>query len=163
MTSSPTMDTLIERFVRWAETQTDIRAATIVGSRARLDRPADAWSDLDLVSIVYDPNRYLMTTDRVSQVGVPLLTFLEPTAVGNQTERRVMFKGAYDVDFRLFRSNRWRSGATMECQTRLLWLRSAAPGSFLTKTEPLRNSFGNSRLDRSSAPIHRRRWYLPKL
>jgi aminoglycoside 6-adenylyltransferase len=51
------------------------------------------------VSIVHDPNRYLMTTDWVSQVGVPLLTFLEPTAVGNQTERRVMFAGACDVDF----------------------------------------------------------------
>ncbi len=99
MTPAPAMDTLVERFVRWAETQVDMRAATIVGSRARTDRPADAWSDLDLVIIVRDPSRYLTTTDWLAQIGVPLLTFLEPTAVGDLTERRVLFEGACDVDF----------------------------------------------------------------
>ncbi len=32
---------LIERFVKWAQTQPDIRAALVIGSRAWADRPAD--------------------------------------------------------------------------------------------------------------------------
>ena len=41
---------LIKRFVKWAKTETNIRAAIIIGSRARVDHPADDWSDLDLLS-----------------------------------------------------------------------------------------------------------------
>ncbi len=99
MTLSLSMDTLIDRFVAWAARQAPIRAAAIVGSRARTDRPADAWSDLDLVVIATDPQRYLMTTDWLAEIAVPHLTFLESTAVGNLTERRVLFDGARDVDF----------------------------------------------------------------
>jgi aminoglycoside 6-adenylyltransferase len=99
MTPASAMEMVLECFVRWAMTESDMRAATIVGSRARTDRPADAWSDLDLVIIVRDPRRYLTTTDWLAQIGVPLLTFLEPTAVGALTERRVLFEEACDVDF----------------------------------------------------------------
>lgn len=99
MATPRSMDTLIDTFISWAETQGDIRAAAIVGSRARMDRPADAWSDLDLVVIVTDPHRYLSTTDWLTHIAVPHLTFLEPTAVGKLTERRVLFDGARDVDF----------------------------------------------------------------
>ncbi len=35
--------------VAWAAGQDDIRAIVIVGSRARSNHPADAWSDLDLI------------------------------------------------------------------------------------------------------------------
>lgn len=93
------MEPLLATFVSWAETQADIRAAAVVGSHARTDRPADAWSDLDLVVIVTDPHRYVSTTDWLAHIAVPHLTFLEPTAVGNLTERRVLFDGARDVDF----------------------------------------------------------------
>ncbi len=40
---------LIERFTRWAEAEEDVRAALILGSRARKDHPADEWSDLDVL------------------------------------------------------------------------------------------------------------------
>ncbi len=40
---------LIERFIVWAQTQDDLRAAIVIGSRARADRPADKWSDLDVI------------------------------------------------------------------------------------------------------------------
>ncbi len=40
----------IERnFISWAQTVEDIRAAFIVGSRARKDHPADEWSDMDII------------------------------------------------------------------------------------------------------------------
>ena len=90
---------LIDRFVAWAQTQPDIRAAIVLGSRARTDRPADEWSDLDLLVVTSDPGRLLAQTDWLEQLGRPWLTFLEPTAVGGMTERRVLFEGGLDVDF----------------------------------------------------------------
>jgi aminoglycoside 6-adenylyltransferase len=90
---------LLDRFVAWAQTQPDIRAAIIVGSRARVDRPADEWSDLDLLIITTDPGRLLARTDWLENLGTPWLTFLEPTATGSGTERRVLFEGGLDVDF----------------------------------------------------------------
>src|SRR5262245_36751765 len=90
---------LIDGFVAWAQTQPDIRAAIVLGSRARTDRPADEWSDLDLLVVTSDPGRLLAQADWLEQLGTPRLTFLESTAVGGMTERRVLFEGGLDVDF----------------------------------------------------------------
>jgi aminoglycoside 6-adenylyltransferase len=90
---------LLERFVAWAQTQPDIRAIMILGSRARADRPADEWSDLDLWVVTADPDRLLSQTDWLEQLGTPWLSFLEPTATGGGKERRVLFAGGLDVDF----------------------------------------------------------------
>jgi aminoglycoside 6-adenylyltransferase len=90
---------LLDRFVAWAQTQPDIRAAMILGSRARTDRPADEWSDLDLLVITTDLDRLLSQTDWLENLGTPWLTFLEPTATGGRVERRVLFEGGLDVDF----------------------------------------------------------------
>src|SRR5437870_844238 len=38
------MEQLEDRFVTWAKGRPDIRAAIVIGSRARIERPADAWS-----------------------------------------------------------------------------------------------------------------------
>jgi len=90
---------LIGRFVEWAETRQDIRVAVVVGSRARSELPADEWADLDIVVVTSKPEYYLTQTDWISNVGGYWLTFLEPTATGNGTERRVLFVGGLDVDF----------------------------------------------------------------
>ena len=49
---------LIERFVQWAQTDDNIRAAIVIGSRARVDHPADEWSDLDILILANDPAPY---------------------------------------------------------------------------------------------------------
>jgi len=90
---------LIRRLVKWAESHADIRGAIIVGSRARGERPADEWADLDVILIVTDPKRLLSRVDWLKNLGEPLLTFLEPTATGGETERRVIFEGMLDADF----------------------------------------------------------------
>jgi len=90
---------LIDRFVKWAETCPDIRAAVVIGSRARIDHPADEWADLDIVVITTDPERYVSTIDWMENVGDPVLTFVEPTATGDEMERRVLFEDMLDVDF----------------------------------------------------------------
>ena len=53
-----THETLLARFVAWAEQRDDIRAALMIGSRARVDRPADQWSDMDSVVVTSEPQRY---------------------------------------------------------------------------------------------------------
>jgi aminoglycoside 6-adenylyltransferase len=99
---------LVERFVRWAETCSDIRAAVIVGSRARVDHPADEWADLDIMVVTRDPERYVSTSDWIENVGNPLITFVEPTASGDEMERRVLFEGMLDVDFAIFPEEKTR-------------------------------------------------------
>jgi aminoglycoside 6-adenylyltransferase len=90
---------LISRFTSWAQTQSDVRAAIVVGSRARTRYPADEWADLDITMFTADPERYLSRTDWLENMGKPLLTFVEPTATGNERERRVLFEDMLDVDF----------------------------------------------------------------
>jgi aminoglycoside 6-adenylyltransferase len=93
---------IIERFVAWAQEQDDIRAAVVIGSRARKDHPADEWADLDILIATTDPQRLLTTPDWVEHLGTPWLTFLEPTGTGEGMERRVLFEGGLDVDFAPF-------------------------------------------------------------
>ncbi|RPI97845.1 MAG: hypothetical protein EHM39_08865, partial [Chloroflexi bacterium] len=89
---------LIGRFVAWADTLPDIRAAVIIGSRARTTQPADVWSDLDLVFLTTRPAHYIENTVWLDEIAPHWLTFVEGTVDGHR-ERRVMFEGALDVDF----------------------------------------------------------------
>jgi aminoglycoside 6-adenylyltransferase len=95
-------DVIIERYTAWAQTRPDIRAAAIVGSRARTDRPADQWSDMDLITITSDPQHYLANTDWLEAIGTVWMTFLERQGTGEGMERRVLFEGGVDVDFVFF-------------------------------------------------------------
>ncbi len=93
-----TYDCLLDRFKTWAEAEPSIRGAAIIGSRARADRPADQWSDLDLIVTTTDPQPFVTTTAWLDHVGTAWITFLEPT-MGGLIERRVLFEDALDVDF----------------------------------------------------------------
>jgi aminoglycoside 6-adenylyltransferase len=90
---------LTERLVAWAEAAADVRAVFVIGSRARTERPADAWSDLDVILLVHDPSRYRTATEWLHHIGTPWLTFIEPTPTDEGFERRVLFEGGLDVDF----------------------------------------------------------------
>lgn len=70
---------LERRFVSWAEARRDVRAAVVIGSRARTDLPADEWSDLDVLVFVEDPGPYLADASWLGSLGRPLLTFTEGT------------------------------------------------------------------------------------
>jgi aminoglycoside 6-adenylyltransferase len=95
---SQAYEQLIDRFAQWAQKEHNIRAVLVVGSRARVDHPADQWSDLDLLIVANDPPMFLEDTDWISKIGIPWLTFLESTGDGNRMERRVLFEGGLDVD-----------------------------------------------------------------
>lgn len=89
---------LIARFVVWAEAEANVRAAIVIGSRARTDHPADQWSDLDVLIFAVDPEPY-REAGWLHDIGTPWLTFLEPTPDGSGYERRVLFQAGLDVDF----------------------------------------------------------------
>jgi aminoglycoside 6-adenylyltransferase len=89
---------LLARFVEWAKGEESVRALLVLGSRAREDHPADEWADLDLLLVVKDPQLFLSQTIWLDSIASYLLTFVEPTAVAGQSERRVLFEGMYDVD-----------------------------------------------------------------
>jgi aminoglycoside 6-adenylyltransferase len=97
------VDRRVSRFLHdvaaWARAQADVRAVLIVGSQARVDTPADELSDVDLALFVDAPERYLRDASWIGSFGEPLLTFLEPTAVGGFEERRVLFRDGLEVDF----------------------------------------------------------------
>jgi aminoglycoside 6-adenylyltransferase len=92
---------MIDLVTTWAEERPDVRAALLVGSHARTTEPADEWSDYDFVLLLDDPRPYIDDAGWLSAFGRPLLTFLEPTAVGAFVERRVLFDNGQDADFAL--------------------------------------------------------------
>jgi aminoglycoside 6-adenylyltransferase len=102
------MDLLAAAIADWAREREDVRAAVVVGSQARIDVPADRWSDLDVLLFVDDPERLAEDAAWVEAFGAPVLTFLEPTAVGQSVERRVLYETGEDVDFPLLEASRWR-------------------------------------------------------
>ncbi len=83
----------------WAETRSDVHGVLAVGSRARADRPADAYSDLDLTLFADEPDRLIDTDDWLHEIGPMVLSFVEQTAVGGWRERRAVFEPMLDVDF----------------------------------------------------------------
>jgi aminoglycoside 6-adenylyltransferase len=89
---------LTRQFVDWAQNEADIRAAMVIGSRARVDHPADEWADLDIVIFATTPQRYIASADWIGNIGETWLTFLERTTDGGW-ERRVLFADGYDIDF----------------------------------------------------------------
>ncbi|HET6642122.1 MAG TPA: aminoglycoside 6-adenylyltransferase [Gaiellaceae bacterium] len=89
------MNSFLDEVAAWADAQGDVHAVLLIGSQARVDTPADDFSDVDLALFVDDPERYLRDVAWLRSFGEPLLTFLEPTAVAGFEERRVLFQ---DVD-----------------------------------------------------------------
>ncbi len=92
-------DALTARLAAWAEAEDNIRVALVIGSRARTDHPADAWSDLDVLLFARNPAPLWEDVGWLHAIGHPWLTFLEPTPEGRGFERRVLFEGGLDVDF----------------------------------------------------------------
>lgn len=86
---------------RWAERRADVHALVLVGSRARDEQPADAWSDHDFVVVVDHDVPFLATDNWIAELGPPLLSFVERAAAGGLRERRVLFAHGADADFTL--------------------------------------------------------------
>ncbi len=90
---------LLQHFLDWAKLQADIRAVALIGSAARLDHPADEWSDYDLIVVASNPQTYLTSTEWLDHLGYTWCSILEKTSTGEVIERRVLFEDGIDIDF----------------------------------------------------------------
>jgi aminoglycoside 6-adenylyltransferase len=95
----PRVGVFLDEVAAWARGQGDVHAVVLLGSQARADVPADELSDVDLTFFVDEPDRYLRDDAWVRDLGEPLLSLVEPTAVGGFEERRVLFRDGLEVDF----------------------------------------------------------------
>jgi aminoglycoside 6-adenylyltransferase len=89
------MRDLEARFVAWAAARPDVRAAIVVGSRARTDHPADEWADLDVGFTTTQQRRYLESADWLSEIGTVWAAYRDPTGI----TRHVLFEGGLDAGF----------------------------------------------------------------
>ena len=106
-------EVITNRLIKWAEHNENIRAVILIGSRARNCKPADEWSDLDVIIIAEDISVYLQTTAWIHRFGIPMLTFTE-TAFDGSVERRVLYEGFLDVDFALSEPREFRNSLDVE-------------------------------------------------
>ncbi len=80
----------------------------LVGSQARKDHPADAFSDIDMVLTVDDPDVFLGHDEWLGEIGSVIADVVESTAFGGMSERRVLFASGQDVDFSIVPSDMMR-------------------------------------------------------
>jgi len=86
------------RFICWAEAEDDLRAALVVGSRAREDHPADPLADLDILLFADQVERYRDSTAWI-EVLSPIWVSVPGRTVAGDPERLVVFGGGLQIDF----------------------------------------------------------------
>lgn len=94
----PRVEGLLERFVSWAKTRDDVRGAVLIGSQARTDHPADAFSDVDILVVATEAS-LVDDRDWPGAMGEPRITFVEEAPLGGLRERRVLYADGLDVDY----------------------------------------------------------------
>lgn len=88
----------LAKFMRWAEDNNDIRAAFVVGSRARIEYPADAYSDLDIIFFCVNQSSYIANTAWLNEFGTVWAVNISQKT-GIDPELKIIFEGGYQVDF----------------------------------------------------------------
>lgn len=90
-----------KRIVQWAETQPQIRSILVVGSQARRDFPADAWSDLDLMVFATDFSAYFASDNWVHELGDVWVSIALQSSV-DEPQCLILFASGQKVDFHFF-------------------------------------------------------------
>ncbi|MBK9926749.1 MAG: nucleotidyltransferase domain-containing protein [Anaerolineales bacterium] len=85
----------IEDFMRWSTRRKDIRAVALVGSYAR--ETATETSDVDLIIITEDPQKYLSNTEWTRVFGVVITKELEE--YGKLTSLRVWYESGIEIEY----------------------------------------------------------------
>ena len=100
MSDTNLVESIEKRFTAWANSEETLRAAFIVGSQARHDHPADAWSDLDLILFFADAqvDDYIQSTAWLEKFA-PLWLTISGRTVAGEPERLALFEGGLQVDF----------------------------------------------------------------
>ena len=62
-------DQVLQRIIEWSTLNPDIKALALIGSGARIDHPADEWSDIDLILVTTKPDFYLKSSGWLNTIG----------------------------------------------------------------------------------------------
>jgi predicted nucleotidyltransferase len=89
------IDGFIQKLIAWASAQPDIRAAALVGSYAR--GTAKAGSDIDLILLAEEPEKYLESTTWLEQFGAVLKQQQED--YGKVTSLRAWYAGGFEIEY----------------------------------------------------------------
>ncbi|MFX0179524.1 MAG: aminoglycoside 6-adenylyltransferase [Candidatus Hodarchaeota archaeon] len=89
---------LEENILIWANQQSDIRGAIIVGTRAQKEPLVDKWADLDIVIYTTNPDLLIDNSEWLTNFGEPVLSYILQIP-GLSKEHRVLFKSGLEVDF----------------------------------------------------------------
>jgi len=85
----------IEDFIRWSMKRKDIQAAALVGSYAR--NAATDSSDVDLVILVDDPQKYLANTEWLRVFGIVITQKVEE--YGKLTSLRAWYESGLEIEY----------------------------------------------------------------
>ena len=85
----------IEDFMRWSRRRRDIRAVALVGSYARMQ--ANPASDVDLVIVTTDPQKYLTETKWLRVFGIVITQKVED--YGKLTSIRVWYESGLEIEY----------------------------------------------------------------
>jgi aminoglycoside 6-adenylyltransferase len=89
---------LRDRAHAWARSDPRVHAAVAFGSTERTDRPADAWSDLDLLIVVDDAEPWFADLAWVDGIGPSWVRLVTPAPIPGIDVVQVVFAGGYDAD-----------------------------------------------------------------
>lgn len=99
LTGTPaSWDDLIDRLLRWARETSAVRGLVLMGSRARDDRPADEWSDLDLILVTDDREHTILDPTWLEDIADVWATLVHPGPLPDAPVRQAVFAGGHDVD-----------------------------------------------------------------
>lgn len=97
---------ITQRLCTCAAKDENIRAVIAIGSLARQQTPADEFSDLDLIIVTKEVQRWTLG-EYSMLLGEVSISFKEPT-LGGGTERRCIYEGGRDVDMIIFTPEQFR-------------------------------------------------------
>ena len=89
-----------EKIIEYASRDEDIKAIIAIGSSTREEVRADEYSDLDLIIVSDNPNRWY-SGEYPNLLGDVRISFIEPT-LGGGKERRCIYDEDRDVDMLIF-------------------------------------------------------------
>ena len=89
---------LRSRLQTWVRDEPRVQAAVAFGSTERKDRPADAWSDIDMLFVVDDEAAWLDDLGWVDAIGPSWIRLVNQGPIPDMYVVQVLFAGGYDVD-----------------------------------------------------------------
>ncbi len=96
---------VLEKFVRWAESKSDIRAVLLTSSRTKPNAKLDEFSDYDIIFVAEDINPYREDESWLEEYGKILVVYRDPVETRFGHERFInvtQYENGLKIDFTLW-------------------------------------------------------------